>query len=534
MSYTAPPLKLTLVLALFALALLPIGSYALAQSGATCDGQRVTVDLALGQLPTAGADVILGTDGPDLIAAGDGDDVVCGGGGDDQIWGQLGNDRLLGEAGDDKLRGGDGDDVLLGGSGADDLNGGRDDDFVSGGADADLRVRGGTGVDVVNGDDGDDLLVAGNGGEDTVSGGAGNDALVTGGPRPDTVNGNDGDDQVKGNGGADIVNGGAGNDMLFGGAQPDTLDGGPGTDDCNGGIQDDTAVNCESLTNIESNTTVTPVASTCEEIAAQFVTNGSANADLPDPEVNATCVDGNVIVTSNGIPDFPYIETSPGNPDAFDLEYTIPATPVVADATTPVAALGAIAVAINGVPIYGATEGTGGDVMSLGGGFTECGGHNGPTGYHYHTFDVTGSDDCLFSVAEAQAGPVLFGYAFDGYPIYGAIYQYTSSYQLTDPSLFATDTWGAHTYVAGSGDLDECNGRTDEAGNYAYYATETFPYTVGCYRGVVDESANAGGGAGPGGGPGGPPPGGGPGGPPPGADSAVADTAEVDIAEVTS
>ena len=230
----------------------------------------------------------------------------------------------------------------------------------------------------------------------------------------------------------------------------------------------------------------------CNAVAASFETLGSANADLADPEVSASC-DGDVVtVKANGIPDFPYIETSPGNPTARDSEYVFPATPTVASETTEVAALGAIGVAVNGVPIYGATEGAGGDVMSLGGGFTECGGHNGPTGYHFHTFDVTGSDDCRFTEADARAGHLLFGYAFDGYPIYSGNFQFTSSYELTDESLFATDTVSAHTYIAGSGDLDECNGRMDDDGNYAYYTTDTYPYTLRCYRGVPTENGGGG------------------------------------------
>jgi len=245
----------------------------------------------------------------------------------------------------------------------------------------------------------------------------------------------------------------------------------------------------------DANTSTAAMA--CDEIAAVFVTKGSANADLADPQVSATCVDETVVITSNQIPDFPYIETSPGSPREYELEYTIPAVPTVADAISDVPALGALGMAINGIPIFGATEGTGGDVLSLAGGFTECGGHNGPTGYHYHLFSVSGSDVCLFSEAEATAEPQLFGYAFDGYPIYSGNFQYTSSWFLSDETLFATDTFSAHTYAAGSGDLDQCNGRTDEDGNYAYYTTESFPYTLGCYRGVTIE--NTGGGpAGPG------------------------------------
>lgn len=246
------------------------------------------------------------------------------------------------------------------------------------------------------------------------------------------------------------------------------------------------------------NNSTSAAALSCDEIATAFVTKGSANADLPDPTVSASCVEDTVVITSNQIPDFPYIETSPGNPQEYDLEYTIPAVPTMAEAVSDVQALGAIGIAINGIPIFGATEGTGGDVLSLAGGFNECGGHNGPTGYHYHTFSVIGSDVCLFSEAQASADPQLFGYAFDGYPIYSGNFQYTSSWSLTDPSLFATDTFSAHTFTEGSGDLDQCNGLTDADGNYAYYTTDEFPYTLGCYRGVVEIETGTGPGTGPG------------------------------------
>lgn len=233
----------------------------------------------------------------------------------------------------------------------------------------------------------------------------------------------------------------------------------------------------------------------CADIAAAFATSGSANADLPDPQVDAVCDDDTVVITSNGIPDYTYIETSPGTPAAGDLTFTIPATPTVAEETTDVPALGSAAVAVNGVPIYGPTEGQGGDVLSLVGALSECGSHNGPTGFHMHLLGTSETTDCLYSADEVASGPQLVGYAFDGYPIYTGNGTYESSWELTDESLFATDTWNAHTYVEGSGDLDECNGLTDADGNYAYYTTDTFPYVLGCYTGVVDLDS-AGGGAG--------------------------------------
>ena len=227
----------------------------------------------------------------------------------------------------------------------------------------------------------------------------------------------------------------------------------------------------------------------CDEIAAAFVTKGSANADLADPEVSATCEGDTVAVTSNGIPDYTYIETSPGSPAAQDLQFNIPATPAMADEPTDVALLGAIAVAINGVPIYGPTEAQGADVLSLAEGLSQCGSHNGPTGFHYHLHDTSDGTDCLHTPEDAESGPQLFGFSLDGYPIYTGNDQYNSSWELTDESLFDSDTWAAHSYIEGLGDLDQCNGLSDDGGHYAYYTTDTFPYILGCYSGVVDLDA---------------------------------------------
>ena len=46
-----------------------------------CSGAAVTVDLALGELPTEGDDVIQGTDGDDVINGLGGNDIICGEGG---------------------------------------------------------------------------------------------------------------------------------------------------------------------------------------------------------------------------------------------------------------------------------------------------------------------------------------------------------------------------------------------------------------------------------------------------------------------
>ncbi|MBS0126795.1 calcium-binding protein [Thetidibacter halocola] len=188
-------------------------------------------------LPTEGADDLLGTAGPDSVtllggndtySGGDGDDLANGGTGDDSLYGNTGNDTLLGGEGDDRLDGGNGDDSLAGADGADTLLGGKGYDTLRGG-DGNDRVVGGDGRDLAYLGGGDDLFFdnaqGGVNGRDTVWANAGND----------TVQGGNGDDVFYGEGGADLILGRLGNDRLFGGDQNDTLRGGDGNDVVAGG-----------------------------------------------------------------------------------------------------------------------------------------------------------------------------------------------------------------------------------------------------------------------------------------------------------
>lgn len=124
-----------------------------------CDGEYATVNLAHGQNPTSGADIIVGTDandvihgygGDDVICGGPGSDVIAGGNGDDVIIGGPGRDRIFGQGGDDRLDGGEDDDILLGQDGDDILHGGDGRDKVYGQSGDDM-LEGGTGDDIVNG-----------------------------------------------------------------------------------------------------------------------------------------------------------------------------------------------------------------------------------------------------------------------------------------------------------------------------------------------------------------------------------------------
>lgn len=110
---------------------------------------------------------------------------------------------------------------------------------------------------------------------------------------------------------------------------------------------------------------------------------------------------------------------------------------------------------------------------------------------------------------------VLSGYAVDGFPIYSQwgygdpkaagspLKKLRSSYQLrTGERPSGEDGPGGSydgtfnqdwEYVAGSGDLDECNARfsiTPEypQGTYHYVITDTFPFISRYFRGAPDQS----------------------------------------------
>jgi hypothetical protein len=164
--------------------------------------------------------------------------------------------------------------------------------------------------------------------------------------------------------------------------------------------------------------------------------------------------------------------------------------------------------------------------------------HVQPDGtYHYHGIPVG-----LVERLARREAPVLLGYAADGFPIYGpfghakaddpasALKKLEPGWRLkagtrppgTPPGRYDGSYAQDFEFVAGSGDLDECNGRegvTPEypQGTYHYVLNERFPFIPRCFAGTPDASFNLKGP--PGGGPGGrPPPPGGPGpgrGPPP-------------------
>lgn len=129
--------------------------------------------------------------------------------------------------------------------------------------------------------------------------------------------------------------------------------------------------------------------------------------------------------------------------------------------------------------------------------------HTQPSGeYHYHGDPLTLYDNSNPNVASG-----LIGFAADGYPIFGPYIEDGSTVREVESGY--TLKAGARANQAGefafpggnydgtfrddyewtdAGDLDECNGMEDGDGNYGYYTTRDFPYTVNCFKGTPDNS----------------------------------------------
>lgn len=246
-----------------------------------------------------------------------------------------------------------------------------------------------------------------------------------------------------------------------------------------------------------------------------------------------TCSATTRSMTANGVPNhqigtFPNAN-NPNTPTArTGVNFTATLTPVMASANSTTRLL---AHALNGVVFDPATAGscpatatraadctataTGTFALEALQGFFDFGvdsnnAHVQPGGlYHYH-----GMPEGILTAAGVTTSAqrmLLIGWAPDGFPIYaryGHVVANNATSSLTvvkgsyvvdtvaDPGrpsaasvplgVFPTD-WN---YVAGYGDLDDCNGRfgvTPEFPNgiYHYFATDTYPYLTRCFKGSV-------------------------------------------------
>ena len=287
--------------------------------------------------------------------------------------------------------------------------------------------------------------------------------------------------------------------------------------------------------------------------------DGQTNAEYFDdtsivPTIDVSCDSESITVSSNGVINFDYVIGGGNNPSpqVNDQDFVFPRNPAIANATSDLPFMGLVAVMINGVQIFGPNEllSDNGADPYLHGLLGYCGGHVHT--YHAHSFPEcfyayeTLSDDETYLLEEGLPGQVL-GYAMDGFPILApyecvdatcsAVLPVASAWDYDESALWTIDArgvslsgdcltddeggysdnyaWDCNVYAAKSDTdavlyADECNGRERPDGTYAYYATRTFPYYLGCYTGTASSSSGPGGGSGPSGGNGngGPPPGG--------------------------
>ena len=223
--------------------------------------------------------------------------------------------------------------------------------------------------------------------------------------------------------------------------------------------------------------------------------------DHPDPVLEVSCTEDTLVVVSNGIPHYEFMSITPNGLQAQNLRFEIPLEPELSEDSTTIPLLGAVGFSISGMPIFGPNEAERpdpygdpiyNDIVDW------CLGHTGMGGaYHLHAL----LEEC-FTTGEPLAGPSpVLGFSLDGFPIYGSrgcadadcdeIVTFQSSWeQIGDPTTYAWDNNACNRpecEVPAGNFLDECNGHVGPRGDYHYHATETFPYALGCYRGVVGD-----------------------------------------------
>ncbi len=264
--------------------------------------------------------------------------------------------------------------------------------------------------------------------------------------------------------------------------------------------------------------------------------SGSSATPAPGTESSVTITesDGYRAIVANGLPNH---ETGQfpgrGNPNAItsqDYHFRVPLEPVANPTPTPYDRQ-PFGVAINGVTFDPFTAGFWKDDRESGWreaanpvqrnlGLDENHAHVQPNGaYHYHGIPKPLLTD--------ERKMTLLGWAADGFPIYGPlaprdpedpsseIVALESRYRMKTGERPADSPGGDYDgtydedfeYVAESGDLDECNGRTAPTpefpdGTYYYVITADYPYVPRFFRGTPDPSFERRGNRRPGAGPG--------------------------------
>jgi phosphatidylethanolamine-binding protein (PEBP) family uncharacterized protein len=210
------------------------------------------------------------------------------------------------------------------------------------------------------------------------------------------------------------------------------------------------------------------------QLAAAAVANAAAapqtaKAFQPFTKLDLRADGEFLYVGSNGLPDHTMMvgitawqqQVPLPQPYFEDNAWRIPLKPVPAKEPAMIKGRflrGAIALAVNGIPIFN-PQNNRGEVSYEIGELDQWGGHCGRADdYHYHIAPLH---------LQAQVGKGMpVAYALDGYPIYG----------LTEPD---------GSPVA---NLDKCHGHEDAKIGYHYHASNKYPYVFGGFHGEVVEA----------------------------------------------
>ncbi len=218
------------------------------------------------------------------------------------------------------------------------------------------------------------------------------------------------------------------------------------------------------------------------------------------PVVTGSCTATEFVMSSNGMPSYPYAAKTPNPLIAQNWNFSFTLTPKIAAQPTSIRGLlSIVGFSLTGLPIFTPIEAQQPARQAFGdpvyNGIVDlCKGHTAPVfSYHLHAIDT---------LTACNLGPdPIVGYALDGFPIYGPqgcldrrcnqVVTFESSYVRTgDPT---TNAWDAYSYVANDDPkkLDECNGRIGPDGTYRYHATSAWPYVIGCFTGSVSPATGA-------------------------------------------
>jgi hypothetical protein len=247
----------------------------------------------------------------------------------------------------------------------------------------------------------------------------------------------------------------------------------------------------------------------------------SATTTLGDNKVTITISGGERVINANGLPNHPAGQfPGRGNPNRISAQiysFRVPTNPRAVDQPIP-ANHAWFGVALNGVPFEPGTAEFWNNQREWNyeakSGFIDLGldqnnAHVQPNGsYHYHGLPI----GLILKLGGDGKKMLLVGYAADGFPIYTS-YGHSVATNAASPLRKLRSSWqlkpgerpggpggkydgkftADYEFVKGSGDLDECNGRSGVTpefpqGIYHYSITDEFPQLARFWRGTPDAS----------------------------------------------